>query len=284
MRAAAFTLLAALALVAAGCGGGKSTMTPLELVSQATARTTHATSAKVRMRITATVGPLGPLQIGIDGVVDNATHSGDLTLDMSSLAQLAGGAAGAADDWKGELVLDGSDLSHLVEYVKLPVFSKLVPGGKPWLEIDLDELGKLQGVDIPQLLQSVGTQDPSRALQMLQAIGHVREVGTAQVDGVETTEYAGTIDPRKVIAKLSKTAGLAQIFEGLGSRQIPVEAWIDGDGYVRKLDESFSMQVPKAGRMDLRLETTFSDFGTPVSITVPPADQTTDLVELLKRK
>lgn len=285
MRVAALPLLASLALVAAGCGsGGQSAMTPLELVSQATAKTTSVASSKVSMTITESVGSIGPLKIGVDGVVDNATHSGDMTIDMSSVAQLAGAAVGDASDWKGELVLDGSDLSHLVVYMKLPVLSKFVPGGKPWVKIDMEELGKLQGVDLSQLLESAGTQDPSQALQALQAIGNVREVGTAQVDGVDTTEYSGTLDPRKVVAKLPKTAGFAQIFKQLGSQQIPVKAWIDADGYVRKLDESFSMHVPNAGQMHMELEATLSDFGTPVTITVPPADQTTDIAALLKKK
>jgi hypothetical protein len=285
MRVVATILLAALALVAAGCGGGgKSTMTPLELVSQATSKTTKATSAKVQMTITETVGPIGPLEIGVNGVVDNAKHSGDMTIDMSSIAQIAGGAAGNANAWKGRVVVDGSDLSHVVEYMKLPVFSTLLPSAKPWLKVDLSELGKLKGIDFGQLLQSAGTQDPSQALQALQAIANVKEVGKAQVDGVDTTEYSGTVDPQKVAALLPKRAGLGQVFKQLGTTPIPVSAWIDGDGYIRKFEESFSMKAPNAGRMDMKLAATFSDFGTPVSITIPPADQTTDIVQLIKKK
>jgi len=285
MRVVATILLAALALVAAGCGGGgKSTMTPLELVSQATSKTTKATSAKVQMTITETVGPIGPLAIGVNGVVDNAKHSGDMTIDMSSIAQLAGGAVGSADAWKGEVVVDGSDLSHVVEYMRLPVFSKLLPNAKPWLKVDLQELGKLKGIDFGQLLQSAGTQDPSQALQALQAIANVKEVGKAQVDGVDTTEYSGTLDPQKVAALLPKTAGLGQVFKQLGATPIPVSAWIDGDGYIRKFEESFSMKAPNAGRMDMKLAATFSDFGTPANITIPPADQTTDIVQLINKK
>ena len=286
MRAAALTLLTALALVAAGCGsGGKSSsITPLERVSQATSKTTKVTSAKVHMTVTETVGPVGPLEIGVDGVVDNAKHSGDMTIDMSSIAQIAGSAAGNADAWKGEVVVDGSDLSHVVEYMKLPVFSTLLPSAKPWLKLDLSELGKLKGVNFGQLLQSAGTQDPSQALQALQAIANVKEVGTAQIDGVDTTEYSGTVDPQKVAALLPKRAGLGQVFKQLGMTPIPVTAWIDADGYVRKFEESFSMTTKNAGRMDMKLAASFSDFGTPVSITIPPADQTTDIVQLIKKK
>jgi hypothetical protein len=286
MRVVATTLLAALALVAAGCGsGGKSsTMTPLQLVSQATSKTTKATSAKVHMTITETIGPIGPLEIGVDGVVDNSKHSGDMTIDMSSIAQIAGGAAGNANDWKGEVVVDGSDLAHVVEYMKLPVFSTLLPSARPWLKVDLSELGKLKGVDFGQLLQSAGTQDPSQALQALQAIANVKEVGKAKVGGVDTTEYSGTVDPQKVAALLPKSAGLGQVLKQLGTKSIPVSAWIDGDGYIRKFEESFSMPATSTGRVDMKLAATFSDFGTPVSITIPPAEQTTDILQLMKKK
>jgi hypothetical protein len=286
MRVVATILLAALALVAAGCGGGgkSSTMTPLELVSQATSKTTKAASAKVHMTITETIGPIGPLEIGVDGVVDNSKHSGDMTIDMSSIAQIAGGAAGNANAWKGEVVVDGSNLSHVVEYMKLPVFSTLLPSAKPWLKVDLSELGKVKGIDFGQLLQSAGTQDPSQALQALQAIANVKEVGKAQVDGVDTTEYSGTVDPQKVAALLPKSAGLGRVFKQLGTKPIPVSAWIDGGGYIRKFEESFSMTATNAGRMDMKLAATFSDFGTPVSITIPPADQTTDILQLIKKK
>jgi hypothetical protein len=53
--------------------------------------------------------------------------------------------------------------------------------------------------------------------------------------------------------------------------------WVDGDGYVRKLDESL-----QAGPASVKLEATLSDFGTKVDVTPPPADQTTDLLQLLK--
>ena len=42
-------------------------------------------------------------------------------------------------------------------------------------------------------LQQLGQGDPSQALDYLRATGEVEEVGTEQIDGVETTHYRGTI-------------------------------------------------------------------------------------------
>jgi hypothetical protein len=285
MRVVALTLLAALALLAAGCGGSSSnsSMTPLELVSQAVSKTTKTDSSKFQMRLTETVGPVGPITVTGSGAVDNSTHSAQMTMDMSSIAQLAGGGAANPADWKGDVVVDGTNVKDIVEYMRLPAFSKLIPGAKPWLKIDLNDLNKAKGVDFSQLLQSAGSQDPTQTLQMLQSVGDVKEVGKEQVGGVDTTKYAGTLDPQKLAAKFA-TAGMAKVFKQMGTKAIPVSVWVDGDGYVRKLAESFSSQVPGTGTLDMKIEMEMSDFGTAVDVTTPPADQTTDLAALMKKK
>jgi hypothetical protein len=286
MRAAAVVLLAALAFAAAGCGGSSSSsssMTPLELVSQAVSKTSKTDSAKFHMELTETVGPLGPLEVTADGVSDNTTHSARMTMDLSSVAQFVGGGAGDPNDWKGEVIVDGTNAKDVVEYMHLPAFSKLIPNAKPWLKIDLNALTKTQGLDFSQLLQTAGSQDPSQALQMLQSVGDVKEVGQEQIDGVDTTKYSGTLDPEK-LAKKFGTSGFGQVFGRLGTKTIPVTVWIDGDGYVRKLDESVTAQVPGTGTLDLKIAAQLSDFGATVDVTPPPADQTSDLAQLMKKK
>lgn len=284
MRAVALTLLAALALLAAGCGGSSSSSaTPLELVSQAVAKTTKTDSSKFQMHMTETVGPVGPITVAGSGVVDNSTHSAQMSMDMSSIGQLAGGGAGNPADWKGDVVVDGTNAKDVVEYIRLPAFSKLIPGAKPWLKINLNDLTKTKGVDFSQLLQSAGSQDPTQTLQMLQSVGDVKEVGAEQVGGVDTTKYSGTLDPQKLAAKFA-TGGMGKVFKQMGTKAIPVSVWVDGDGYVRKLAESLSAQVPGTGTLDMKIEMEMSDFGTAVDVTPPPADQTTDLAALLKKK
>jgi LppX_LprAFG lipoprotein len=286
MRALTIALLAALGLIAAGCGGSSSSssMTPLELVSQAVSKTTKADSAKFHMELTETVGPIGPLTVTADGVSDNTTHSAKMTMDLSSVAQLAGTGAGQPSDWKGDVILDGTDVNNVVEYMRLPAFAKLIPGAKPWLKIDLNSLTKGQGIDFSQFLQTAGSQDPTQALQMLQSVGDVKEVGKEQVGGVDTTKYSGTLDPQKLAKKFGGTNSLGAVFKQMGTKSIPVTVWVDGDGYVRKVDERISAQVPSTGTLDLKIAAEMSDFGTTVDVTPPPADQTSDLNALMKKK
>jgi hypothetical protein len=279
--AGAAIVIAALALVAAGCGsGGGSSATPLELVAQATSKTAKADSAKFHMAVTETVGPIGPLTITADGASSNATHSARMTMDLTSVAQLAGGDRSG---WKGEVIVDGSNPKAVVEYMRLPAFSKLLPGAKEWVKIDVSELSKLRGVDLAQLIQTAGTgQDPTQALQMLQSVGDVKEVGSEQVDGVDTTKYSGTLDPQK-LAKKFGSGQFGQIFQQMGTTPIPVAVWVDGDGYVRKLEETMNAKTT-AGAMSVKLAVELSDFGTTVDVTPPPAGQTSDISELLKKK
>jgi len=255
-KAAVLPLLCVVAFVAAGCGASsKESFTALELVSQAVSKTTTTDSAKVHLAITSSA-----FTVTADGVADNASHTARMTV----------GTAGR----KAVVVLDETTV-----YVKLPpALTKLVPGGKPWVKLDLAQLSKLKGVDLAQLLQAVGQQDPTQALQLLQSVGNVREAGHEQIDGVDTTKYTGTLDPQKIAATFAGT-GLATILGQIGATPIPVSVWIDGDGYVRKLDESLH-----AGGADVQIEATLSDFGTNVDVTPPPADETTDLAALLPTK
>lgn len=279
MRTAAVILVAATAFVAAGCGGSsKQSATPLELVSQAVSKTATDNSAKFHMTITEKSGGAGPFTFTADGASDSSSRSATMTLDMSSIAQLLGGAAGNPSDWKADVILDGSNANDIVEYLRLPALAKQLPGGKPWVKIDLNSLGKLGNVNVTTLLQSAGQQDPTQALQVLQSVGDVKQAGSEQVDGVDTTHYTGTIDPQKVAGKLGAT-GLGPALAASGAQTIPVDVWIDGDGYVRKFQEAV-----KGTNATVNIAATLSDFGTKVDVTPPPADQTTDLSALLKKK
>jgi hypothetical protein len=285
MRVAAAALVATVAITAAGCGGSSSSsssMTPLELVSQAVSKTTKAESAKFHMALTETIGPIGPLTVTADGVSDNATHSAKMSMDLSSVAQLSGADASNPRDWQGDVIVDGSNPKAVVEYMRVPALSKLIPGAKPWLKLDLDKVTKGQGIGFSQFLQTAGGQDPTQALQMLQSVGDVKATGTEQVDGADTTKYSGALDPQKLAQKFS-AGGMAKIFKQMGTTTIPVTVWIDGDGYVRKLEERLSAQVPGSGTMDLKIAAQMSDFGTSVSVTAPSADETTDLATLMKK-
>jgi hypothetical protein len=267
--------LAALPLALTACGPGGANA--LQSVANAATKTVKQQSEHVHLDMSETVGAVGPIKITADGVTDNTTHSAQMTIDLSSISELLGGTAGPSDQWKGEAIVDGSN-GGFVEYMRLPALTKALPSGKTWLKIDLQKLGKQQGVNFSQLLQTTGAQDPTQTLQLLQSVGDVKKVGTEQVDGVDTTEYSGTVDLKKFSEKYG--AGFGRLYKQLGTSTVPVQVWIDGDGLVRKLHETLSGTIAGAGRLDLDMTVTLSDFGAAVNVTPPPADQVADISQL----
>jgi hypothetical protein len=60
---------------------------------------------------------------------------------------------------------------------------------------------------------------------------------------------------------------------------LPAEAWIDGDGYLRKMTLAFA---GLAGASDAGFDLTMEmfDFGAEVDVEPPPADEVTDITDL----
>ena len=103
-------------------------------------------------------------------------------------------------------------------------------------------------------------------------------MGPATVRGAATREYRGTIDLAKIADQLpadSRAAyrkGLAQ----LGSTTAPAQIWVDDQGRLRKLKLSLQAQV-NGQQATTVLTTEYYDFGAPVQVTIPPADQVNEV-------
>ncbi|MFD0685663.1 hypothetical protein [Actinomadura fibrosa] len=167
-------------------------------------------------------------------------------------------------------------------YMKMPMLSQLGGGAsaKPWMKISLDELGRKSGLNIDQLLQQSRQLDPVQNTRMLTASKDAREVGKETVNGVETTHYTGTFRPEDAIAKLP--ADRQELYrKSLGQSGIDSMAfdlWVDGQQLPRKVVMKTGQTAEGATTMTMN----YRDFGKPVQVTAPPADQVTDFGALLK--
>jgi len=243
MRALALLLLVApLALVA--CGGGTSSSSELNLsptayVKQAAQKSSAASSMHMKLKGSVTVPGGQSVVLSGDGAFTK--HEGSFRLDFN-----AGGLGGSID-----AVIQSAQL-----YVRSPLFADGLPKGKTWLKLDLSKQASAQGLDLTKL----AAQDPAQTLARLQSLGNVQEVGTEQVDGVDTTHYRG---------RLAQTAG--------GSAG-PFDVWVGkDDGYVRRVQFATGAAASTAGA---RLTMDLSDFGKDVTITVPSAAETADATTL----
>jgi hypothetical protein len=294
MKVTAAAAFAALALVAAGCGSSSGSGIPAPPAAQGGARflasaatkSTATPSMKTDLVVTMLSSQLpgGRMELSATGALDNENHRMSMRLDMSKFAsQLGAGAMGSAADWVGQEVADFSN-GQAVIYLDLPVLAKVMPGGKPWIKVDLSAIGKQAGIDLSQLTQ-LGT-DPSRMVDWLRTVsGDVTTVGTEQLDGVTTTHYRANVDlskypdlvpadqreaVRKAIDQLTKAAHLSSF---------PVHVWVDKDGLVRQVRAVLTETI-QGQTMNVVTTERFYDFGAPVDIRIPSDDQVTDISSL----
>jgi hypothetical protein len=273
MRARGIALGLALlgAVVAlAGCGFQKT----VDPVAGAATKTENAGGAKVAM----TVGLDGPggqsFSLAANGVFDQG--EADLTMDVSSL--LAAANLPSSDGSIEVRYLQES--GDPVLYLNAPFVSTMLPGGKPWLRLDLQQAGKSLGLDLNQLMGQAN-QNPAQVLDLLRASGSVEKVGTETVNGDSTTHYKATIDLSTAAGKVGADAQamVQHLIDQGAPSTIPVDVWIGDDGLVRRLtlDESVA-KAGQAGAVHLTLN--LSDYGTAVNVSAPPSGDTLDLTAL----
>jgi hypothetical protein len=243
------------------------------------------------------------LRISLPGVADRvemtATGSADLvrkrqalTMDMSGLlGALPAGGSGIPDasDLKVEAVIDGTDM-----YMRMPFLTQMLPAGKTWISIDVADLAKGTGADFSSLLGRSYT-DPSQYLAYLTSVtGPVEEVGTESVRGVETRHVRANLDLAKYVAGLDEKSRVAlapavdQFEQLIGTVKPVVDAWVDGDGFVRRIGLDMSMDLSAmtgasgvgAGALGMTMTVDLFDFGTDVNIEVPQAAEVADGTQL----
>lgn len=202
------------------------------------------------------------MQITGDGAFDYKSQAGDITMTIPSAGTM-------------RMVMEPGTL-----YMKMSgELAEGLPGGKPWLKIDLDKLGQMSGIDLQSLMEQAQQQNPAENLKMLTDAAGITVVGHEKVRGTPTTHYAGQVTMADM-AKFYK-GQLADQLDQLGSRiakqAIPVDVWIGDDGLPRRMAMSFAVE----GTMTMKMQMDMFDFGTPVHVSPPPADQVTDFTALL---
>jgi hypothetical protein len=301
-RLSGVSLVALLAVVAAGCGGGSSsstaTLEPIgfEQLAQSAATSADATSGRFSFDLSMSFpGTDEPFAFSGEGAFDERSGRASFAVDLSSLAKLLGGfvaglggtsASGLPDfddpsGWKIDVIQDGT-----VGYVRLPALDGQLPEGKTWIREDAADASR-SGFDVGELGQ-FAKSDPRDVLGTLRAAtSDVETVGSEQLRGVETTHYRATIDPAK-LGKLAigkdPTATQALVDRltaqsGLGP--VPVDVWLDASGLVRKLSMSFEATEPSTSRSgEVSMAFELWDYGQTVDIELPPASQVVDASSL----
>ena len=231
---------------------------------------------QVAIRVTGTAAGHA-INVTGTGEFEQAAHASRLTLDMNP--PTLGSAKAQIDE-----VILGKDV-----YVKLPApLAGKIPGGRPWLELNLSEVGERAGIPgLSSLTENPG-ENPARLLQFLRAIstGKRESLGRQTIDGVSTSVSRATIDLSKVVGTLprsqrrSASLAIAWIEKLTGLRYLPIKAWVDSSDHFRRMVMSAAGHVEgQPFSESIRLDVI--KYGSEPVPTAPSADEVTNVMSLL---
>ena len=143
--------------------------------------------------------------------------------------------------------------------------------GKPWLKLDLSTLNGTPLASISQLVHSLQGNDFTNQTQLLAEAKNARVVGTQTIDGVATTEYAGSVRAAEALKAMpaSFRKAMAPELQVLGNGTISFHVWIDGQHLTRRIAD-----VEKVNGETINTTVNITAINQPVQITIPPASQT----------
>lgn len=270
------------ALITAGCGSASSTskQVPTVSLSRAADVSSSAQGYKTALTLHETIPGAGRIDAIANGSFSPASHAGTLNMTMNLPASAGIGTL------QLQMVLEKTTI-----YVKLPpALSSKLPGGKPWVYVNLDQAGKAAGIPgLGSLVSSSSSfSDPGQYLNFLRAtsVGSVKNLGQATVNGVRTRHYSAQVDLSKLssVVPASERRSVQQLVTALQQKgavtRLPVQAWIDSSNLIRRLQTTFSEPLSTGQSVSISLVETFLQYGPQPAPSVPSRGQTTNLLSL----
>ncbi len=310
MRGSMAALVASTAVATLGVVGCASSSSPAAAGGPAADRSimlaayTHTVGQKTaQISLTETVATNGAAAssgaeagMGESPAVVGGSASSSATITANGGVDFSGPAADLIMQVQGKQ-LEIREIASTI-YMHLPAaLDQQLPGGKPWVSLDLNAVSQAKlGASLSSLTQT-SQADPAQMLSYLQAVSRsgVHKGGTATIHGVQTTEYDATIDLTK-LAAMQKTAAAQQAMTKLaaqaGTSGYPMQVWVGQDGLIHQmqfavnanpnpLTGSASPDTREATATAVTATIQLYNYGSPVTVAAPPADQTTDLTKLV---
>lgn len=226
--------------------------------------TDRAVSARVRS--TTTLG--AELSMTADGVLawsDGTT--GTVTITYTS---------GTTADLMRRLGTTSMEARYLPDayYARMGEKFARQAGGRHWIRYGYDDLAGLGGGSGAELKNQMRSTTPNQSVKLLLASRDVREVSEEKVRGEHTTHYAGTVR----VADLAAGELRKQLTEA-GVDSESVDIWVDDRNLlVKKVERGRTVSGAYAQTAY------YSDYGVRVSTARPPAGDTEDFRQLLRKQ
>jgi hypothetical protein len=269
--AAGVLVLGALAGVGAFVVGQHDNAAASEAVTTAASKTLAAQSADMAM--TLHIAGLGHDEsITGSGAFDFANQSGTFSVN---LPDSAGNQVTEQVIYDGKTVYVnvGNLLSGLGD---LGGLANGLTQGKRWVSVDTSQFGSGKTGALGGGLATFG--NPAAMLQQLQAEGgKVTSLGPTTYDGTAVTEYSVALPPsdiEKALGELpsSVPSSVRHALSSVAPPSIEAKVYVANGNLLKAIDMPISFSV--LGRtMSEDMTMVFSHFGTPVSVTPPPANE-----------
>ncbi|UNO41321.1 hypothetical protein [Streptomyces sp. MST-110588] len=265
-----------------GKKGGSEARTAMQVINAAFKKTSAAKSAKVDMTMTMPgAASKGGGTTKMSGVMGWDPTVMDMNVDMS-----ASPAAGGKTPPKSRVLMVDNVMYASMDPAAMAGAGKEL-AGKKWLKIDMLAAARQSGNQ--QLMKQMtagldANQDPAKQLGMLIGSPSIKHVGSEKVNGQDAEHYKGHLTIEEA-TKLNKDNGLSaedrqKLVEGAkkaGIKGYDLEVWVNGEDYPVKM--TMGMDSPKGMT---NITANYSDYGAKASVQAPPANETLDLVKMLK--
>lgn len=275
----------ALVLVLSACGGGGQTSSggtpaPASGAAGAAAGTPAGDLASVLNATTSALESKKSVKLALEAAEDGKTVTGT-------------GQARYGDQNVTSMTIESDGQKSEVVFADNTLYVKLPPGQlaslhttKPWLKLAGDSADPTAKALAGSLGDAASGSDPGKALALLGKAGTLTSTEKVQLDGQAVTHYVVDVDYSKAADQLP--AGVpAQLRDSLKTKGVhaPMDLWIDGNQLPVQVTTDVGPLLKAAGAPSTgstKSTVKYSDWGTPVTVQAPPADQVADFAEILK--
>ncbi|MCK7623695.1 hypothetical protein MUU72_11415 [Streptomyces sp. RS10V-4] len=211
--------------------------------------------------------------------VDGTTKNGQVTQTMKGAMDWADGMHMSVDITQSGGPMGGSGKPSKALYTPDAMYMNMgMPvGGKNWIKYDYDVMAKKLGAAGALMKDMMNNNNPGRSVDLLIASGKVKEAGKEDVRGVQATHYTGTLAVSELTRMQAKDVSeadlkaLEQQLKTIGATTETIDVWVSADNLlVKKREQMNSAKSPYDSTVY------YSDYGTQVSVTPPPAADTTE--------
>ena len=214
--------------------------------------------------------------ITFGGAHDRAANATEFTVDLAGIGQLM--SEGEADEDLEFFQLFFADPIQVImiddiAWVNWDLFSMFTPADQDqkdsWIEMAAEDGESMVG----DLGVESGISDPTELLTALRNVaGDIEDLGSDEIRGVTATHYRMYVDSRELEEALpdDEAAELDAV-----EIMVPVDFWVDTEDRLRKVSMSLTdpEMLEDAEITGLTVDFELFDFGQPMGIEPPPADQ-----------